>query len=83
MIFADDIALISDSRLALVKGIDSVEQGCSEILMQLNKEKSKIVFVKPPRYKSQKILPRRIKGIEVVKSAKYLRIRIDENLNFD
>ena len=51
--------------------------------MELNKNKSKIIFIKPKRYSSYKPLPNYIKGIEVVKSAKYLGIEIDEYLTFE
>lgn len=40
MVFADDIALIADSRMALIRGIECIEQWCTETNMQLNKKKS-------------------------------------------
>ena len=40
MVFADDIALIADSRMALIRGIECIEQWCTETKMQLNKKKS-------------------------------------------
>ena len=40
MVFADDIAILADSRIALSKGIDLIENWCKENLMSLNKNKS-------------------------------------------
>ena len=40
MVFADDIAILADSRIALSKGIKSIEKWCTDTLMSLNKEKS-------------------------------------------
>ena len=54
MVFADDIAILADSRIALSKGIDLIENWCKKNLMSLNKNKSQIIFVKSkPQSKKQ------------------------------
>jgi hypothetical protein len=40
MVFADDIAILADSRTALSKGINLIENWCKQNLMSLNKNKS-------------------------------------------
>lgn len=84
MVFADDIAILADSRTALSKGINLIEKWCRENLMSLNKNKSQIIFVKSkPRSKKQSLgIPKKIQGIEVCGKAKYLGITIDEKMNF-
>ena len=46
MVFADDIAIISDCRPSLTKAIKTIEQWCINSKMELNKNKSFIVYVK-------------------------------------
>ena len=46
MVFADDIAILSDCRMALTKAINTIERWCEKVKMKLNKNKSKIIFVK-------------------------------------
>ena len=52
--------------------------------MELNKEKSKILFIKskPKSEKQDLDIPKNIENIKVVKQAKYLGIIIDKNLRF-
>ena len=84
MVFADDIAILADSRTALSKGINLIENWCKQNLMSLNKNKSQIIFVKSkPRSKKQKSgIPKKIQEIKVCEEAKYLGIIIDEKMNF-
>lgn len=53
MAFADDIAIIADSRLALTKAITIIENWCKVNIMSLNKEKSQIILILTRWYKSQ------------------------------
>ncbi len=46
MVFADDIAILADSRIALGKAINTIEIWCKCNKMELNKKKSSIVFIK-------------------------------------
>ena len=84
MVFADDIAILADSRIALTKGIKCIERWCLDTFMSLNKDKSQIIFIKSkPRSKLQsKGIPNLIEGIKVCKEAKYLGIIIDDKMNF-
>ncbi len=52
MVFADDIAILADSRIALTRGIKCIERWCTDTFMSLNKDKSQIIFIKSkPRSK--------------------------------
>ena len=53
MVFADDIAVLADSRFALTKAIITIEDWCIKTLMKLNKNKSKIVFIQKRGYSSR------------------------------
>ena len=56
MVFADDIAILADSRPALSKAIIHIEEWCKANKMKLNKKKSNIIFIKSkPKSKLQKI----------------------------
>ena len=46
MVFADDIGIITDCMPSLIKAIKTIELWCKDNLMELNKSKSHIVFVK-------------------------------------
>ena len=46
MVFADDIAILADSRPALSKAIIHIEEWCKANKMKLNKKKSNIIFIK-------------------------------------
>ena len=46
MVFADDIAILADSRTALNKGIQTILYWCKKNRMEMNKEKSHILFIK-------------------------------------
>jgi hypothetical protein len=46
MVFADDIAILADSRTALGKAINIIGNWCKKNKMTLNKNKSSIVFIK-------------------------------------
>jgi hypothetical protein len=84
MVFADDIAIVTDSRISLSKSIDMVGSWCKNNKMEVNKRKSKILFMKGKwtRNKKSNTIPIKIKGIDVVKQAKYLGIMIDNKLLF-
>ena len=46
MVFADDIAIVADSRISLGKSIDMVELWCRKNKMEVNKNKSKVLYIK-------------------------------------
>lgn len=84
MLFADDIAILCDCRPSLNKAIKTIDKWCLKNKLQLNKQKSNIVFIKakPRSKKLEKDIPNYIEGIQVKEVAKYLGLYIDNKLNF-
>ena len=63
-------------------GINTIEEWCTTNMMQCNKTKSFIIFI-PRQQRGRKTrYTGEINGIKIVKSAKYLGIILDKDLQF-
>jgi hypothetical protein len=74
--YADDIAIIADSRWRLVETIKLITNWCLSNYMSLNKNKSFIMFIPKNKRRSKKkiINDTEIEDIKVVESCKYLGV---------
>ena len=84
--YADDMAIIGDTRNFLEKAIEEIDEWCLINDMGLNKDKSHILWIpwKTKGKKGERIFERgkTIRGITIVPEAKYLGVLIDDKLLF-
>jgi len=75
------MALIVNLKRQLREAIDTIDDWCVKNEMALNKDKSYILFI-PAKDKGGKERGKNVRGIRIVREAKYLGITIDDNLRF-
>ena len=78
MAYADDIAIISNSKLQLLAAINALEQWSSKNEININRKKSAIMQIKLDQ-RTPNTLPIELKGFPVVNHYKYLGIVIDND----
>ena len=82
MLFADDIALISDTEEKLQQMLDCLKDWCTKWRMSLNMSKTKVVHYRHSSMEHSKYeFKFRGETIEMNKKYKYLGLWLDEHLN--
>lgn len=80
--YADDLAIICDSRIRLQEAIKKIEDWCVLNKMKCNKEKSHIIYLPKQKAGKKSYMKGSISQIKLVRNAKYLGIILDRDLMY-
>jgi hypothetical protein len=84
LLYADDVAILAESQVALQQMLDVVDKFCREFRLTLNLSKSKILCVPPrPSTKLEEVsVTFQAKAVETVTEYKYLGLWFTDNLSW-